>query len=76
MSASGRQGPTHAFELPNKITMSREDYFVVQQVYRGWNQLGFLLAVQLGGLVAVAVRFWHSPRVLRRRAPAMWQATQ
>ncbi|WP_036251994.1 hypothetical protein [Methylobacter sp. BBA5.1] len=26
----------HALELPNKITLSREDYLTVQQIYRGW----------------------------------------
>jgi hypothetical protein len=26
----------HAFELPAKIGLSREEYFVVQQIYRGW----------------------------------------
>ena len=27
----------HAFELPNKIRLPRERYFIVQQIYRGWN---------------------------------------
>jgi hypothetical protein len=26
----------HALELPNKIVLSRDDYFVVQKAYRGW----------------------------------------
>jgi hypothetical protein len=30
----------HALELPNKIGMSVDTYFIVQQVYSGWNRLG------------------------------------
>jgi hypothetical protein len=54
----------HVLELPNKITMSRDDYFVTQQIYSGWNRLAYLLVVELTAMVAVAVRFWQSPRVL------------
>jgi hypothetical protein len=50
----------HALELPNKISMTREDYFVAQQIYRGWNQLAYVLAAQLAAMIAVAVRFWHN----------------
>jgi hypothetical protein len=45
----------HLFELPNKIGLSREDYLVMQRAYDGWNQLGWLLLVQLLSLIAVAV---------------------
>jgi hypothetical protein len=54
----------HALELPNKMAMTRDDYFVAQQIYRGWNQLAYLLAVQLTALIAVTVRFWNRPRVV------------
>ena len=37
----------HALEFPNKIGLAREPYFGVQQIYRGWSLLGFLLAVIL-----------------------------
>ncbi len=30
----------HLLELPNKIGLSREDYFTVQAIYRGWALLG------------------------------------
>src|SRR5262245_5346571 len=53
----------HAIELPNKITMSREEYFVAQQIYRGWDQLAYLLGVELTAMIAVPVRFWGKPRV-------------
>jgi hypothetical protein len=37
----------HLLELPNKIGLSREQYFVVQQIYRGWALLGFVVAGEL-----------------------------
>jgi hypothetical protein len=54
----------HALELPNKIGMSREDYFVVQQVYAGWNRLAYLLAVELIGMLTVIMLYRAEPRVL------------
>ncbi len=57
-------GLAHALELPNKIGLSRDDYFVVQQIYRGWNLLGFLLFVQLVSMIAVAVMSRNEPRTL------------
>ena len=30
----------HLLELPNKIGLSRDDYLIVQQIYRGWALLG------------------------------------
>src|SRR5262252_7496416 len=44
----------HALELPNKINLAKDEYFVVQQVYRSWNQLGYLLAVELIAMLIVA----------------------
>ena len=41
----------HAFELPNKIGLSREEYFIVQKAYRGWNLLAWLLGVQVLALL-------------------------
>ena len=26
----------HLAELPNKLSLDRDQYFVVQQIYRGW----------------------------------------
>ena len=54
----------HALELPNKIGLSRDDYFIVQKAYAGWDRLAFLLLVQLLSLVALAVLSWHRPEVL------------
>lgn len=55
----------HAFELPNKITLPREQYFIVQQIYRGWNQLAYVLAIQLLGILAVLWTHWGRPGVTR-----------
>jgi hypothetical protein len=54
----------HALELPNKIGMSREHYFIVQRAYDGWNQLAYLLAVELMGMLAVILLYHADPRVL------------
>jgi hypothetical protein len=35
----------HAYALPNKIVLPDNEYFIAQKAYRGWNRLGFLLAV-------------------------------
>jgi hypothetical protein len=43
----------HAFELPNKIGVSREAYFVMQRAYDGWWILAFVLLVQFLSIAAV-----------------------
>jgi hypothetical protein len=42
----------HLLELPNKIGLSRDDYLTVQQIYRGWALLGFVVA---GALLSTLV---------------------
>jgi hypothetical protein len=37
----------HLFELPSKIQMSEDDYFVVQRIYLGWWIVGLLLPAAL-----------------------------
>jgi hypothetical protein len=54
----------HALELPNKIGLSQEHYFIVQHIYDGWNQLVYLLAIQLVGILAVVWLYGAQPRVL------------
>ncbi|MGE0232654.1 MAG: hypothetical protein AB7S46_12805, partial [Flavobacteriaceae bacterium] len=55
----------HLLELPNKIGLAREEYFIVQKAYRGWNLLAFLLLVELASMVALAVLSRHAPLVRR-----------
>jgi ABC-type cobalamin transport system permease subunit len=42
----------HLLELPNKIGLSRDDYLIVQQIYRGWALLGIVI---LGALLSTLV---------------------
>jgi hypothetical protein len=48
----------HALELPNKIGLPADEYFIVQKAYWGWDRLGFLLLVELVSMVTVAVLYW------------------
>jgi hypothetical protein len=57
---------THALELPNKIVMNQTNYFAAQQSYRGWNQLAFLLSIEVTGMVALVIS-------RRRVRPIMWR---
>ena len=54
----------HAFELPGKIMLPREEYFIVQQIYRGWNGFAVVLVVQLASLLTTAFLVRRQPRVL------------
>jgi hypothetical protein len=51
----------HLLELPNKIGLSAEDYLRVQQNYRGWALLGFVVIPEI---IATAMLAF----ALRRRA--------
>ena len=44
-------GWAHLLELPNKIGLDRDEYFAVQQIYRGWALLGIPL---FGALITSA----------------------
>ncbi len=55
----------HAMELPNKIDLPREQYFIVQSIYRGWWQIAFVLAFELAGMLAVLVLSREQPVVFR-----------
>lgn len=60
-------GFAHLFELSHKIGLSREDYLVVQQIYRGWALLGIAV---IGALVStLALSF------LVREEPAAFYLT-
>ena len=36
-------GGAHVADLPAKLSLDREQYFVVQQIYRGWALFGAVL---------------------------------
>lgn len=50
-------GFTHLLELPRKITLDREHYLMVQQLYRGWALLGILV---VGALVSTGIVAWRT----------------
>jgi len=54
----------HALELPNKMALGRDAYFTVQKIYSGWNQLAYVLALELIGMLAVIY--------LHRRQRRVW----
>jgi len=45
----------HLFELPNKISLSAEDYLTVQQIYRGWALFGFVVLPALVSTLALTI---------------------
>lgn len=45
----------HLLELPNKIGLSRDEYLVVQQIYRGWWMLGIFVFGALLSTLALAI---------------------
>jgi hypothetical protein len=49
----------HLLELPNKINLSREDYLKVQQIYRGWALLGFLVVGAFLSTLALTITVRH-----------------
>jgi hypothetical protein len=57
----------HLFELPNKIGLSQDDYFVVQNMYCGWALFGVVL------FGALAANLWLAIALRRQRA-AFWPA--
>jgi hypothetical protein len=57
-------GLAHAYEMLNKLPLSRGDYFTVQQIYAGWNRLGIVLFVELSAMISLAI--------MTRRDPALF----
>ena len=44
-------GLAHLFTLPNKIHLPRDEYFTVQQIYRGWARFGIVLVAAWAGSI-------------------------
>jgi uncharacterized membrane protein len=53
----------HLLELPNKINLPRDEYFTVQQIYRGWALLGIVVVGALLSTLFLTV-------LLRNHRPA------
>ncbi len=56
----------HVFALPNKIGLAQVDYFIVQNIYRGWALFGVVLigALIADGALALMLRGRGTPFVL------------
>ena len=52
-------GLAHLFEPPRKLSLSREQYFTVQQIYAGWELFGVAIFIQA---VSLAMLAWRSTR--------------
>jgi hypothetical protein len=57
----------HLAELPNKIGLGQEEYFVVQGIYAGWALFGIALFGALGANLALAI-------MQRRQRAPFWLA--
>ncbi len=53
----------HLLELPNKMTLSREEYLVVQQIYRGWALLGIVIFGALLATLTLMILVRHNRRI-------------
>jgi hypothetical protein len=57
----------HLLELPHKIDLPRDQYFIVQSIYRGWNRLGVILFIELLSILTLIA-------LSTRRGPVFWPA--
>ncbi|MGZ8265254.1 MAG: DUF1772 domain-containing protein [Burkholderiales bacterium] len=55
----------HLLELPNKIGLARDEYLIVQQIYRGWALLGFVVFGALLSTLAFTFLARRRPREFR-----------
>jgi hypothetical protein len=55
----------HLLELPNKIVLPRNQYFIVQNIYRGWALLGIVVVSALGATLALPFAVRHHRVALR-----------
>ena len=55
-------GLAHLLELPNKIDLSRDEYRIVQQIYRGWALLGAVVAGALLSTLLLTLKVRKHPK--------------
>lgn len=49
-------GFAHLLEAYNKMRLSKEEYLVVQQIYRGWSLLGIVVLIALVSTLLLAIQ--------------------
>lgn len=64
-------GLAHLLELPHKISLSAQDYLVVQQIYRGWALLGIVILLALLTIAILLFRLRRDGRSFRWAAAAL-----
>ena len=52
----------HLFELPNKIGLAENQYFIVQGIYQGWWMVGLALPAALLANLGLAIATRHQDR--------------
>jgi hypothetical protein len=48
----------HLFALPNKIGLAQEQYFIAQNIYRGWSLFGIVVSGALIANLVLALMQW------------------
>ncbi len=61
----------HLYELPNKLLLPLDRYFIVQQIYRGWWQLAYPRLIELLSILGVIALSRGEPRVRRPAVVAL-----
>jgi hypothetical protein len=55
----------HLLELPNKMQLSRDEYLIVQKIYRGWALIGIVVVAALVATLSLAVATRSQPAPFR-----------
>ena len=55
----------HLMSFPNKMHMSREEYFIAQQVFSGWSYSSILIILSFLSTIALSILAMDHDRVLR-----------
>src|SRR6185369_2474961 len=63
VSLSMTPGFAHLLEMPAKLRLNRDAYFLVQQIYRGWALIGLVMFPTLASTVTLAAMARRERRV-------------
>ena len=58
-------------ELPNKMLLDQQEYFIVQKAYLGWSRLAYLLAFEVIGMLMLIYLTQEERRARRRLVLAL-----
>jgi hypothetical protein len=56
-------GGAHLFEMPRKMALSRDAYFIVQGIYAGWALFGVVIVAAIVANLILALWLRHQDRV-------------